>query len=182
MENNPTPLKALVAIFVFFVAILLALRLSNCKRGEDRTDIKESVESQITHDTIVVREPVTFSDTIVRYVSIPLPIYNHDEKIMHDTIAVVSTDTIRINGDTMQLPITQKVYRDTNYIAYVSGWHPSLDSIAVINQTITNTITRTEYKKRSRWNVGIVAGYGYGIQYHHFEPFAGVAVTYNIFR
>ena len=84
MENNPTPLKALVAIFVFFVAILLALRLSNCKRGEDRTDIKESFESQITHDTIVVREPVTFSDTIVRYVSIPLQIYNHDEKIMHD--------------------------------------------------------------------------------------------------
>lgn len=40
MENNPTPLKALVAISVFFVAILLALRLSNCKRGEDRPDIK----------------------------------------------------------------------------------------------------------------------------------------------
>ena len=181
MENNPTPLKALVAISVFFVAILLALRLSNCKRGEDRPDVKESVESQITHDTIFVREPMAASDTIIRYVSIPLLVNGKGERV-HDTIAVVSTDTIRIQGDTLQLPITQKVYRDSNYTAYVSGWHPSLDSIAVINRTITNTITRTEYKKRSRWNVGVVAGYGYGIQYHHFEPFVGVAITYNIFR
>ena len=182
MESNPTPLKAFIAIAVSFLAILLSVRLSNCKRGEDRPDIKESVESQIKHDTIFVREPIAASDTIIRYVKIPLLVSNTENKIVHDTIAVVSTDTIRIKGDTLQLPITQKVYRDTNYIAYVSGWHPSLDSIAVINQTITNTITRTEYKKRSRWNVGIVAGYGYGIQYHHFEPFVGVAVTFNIFR
>ncbi len=181
METNPKLKPTLVAIIVFFLAIFLSVHLSHCKRGEDRPDVKESVESQITHDTIFVREPMAESDTIVRYVPIPLPTNDKRER-EHDTIAVVSTDTIRIKGDTLQLPITQKVYQDTNYIAYVSGWHPSLDSIAVINQTITNTITRTEYKKRSRWNVGIVAGYGYGIQYHHFEPFVGVAVTYNIFR
>lgn len=179
MEENPTPLKALITIVVFFSVILLPAQLSQCKRGDDRREIKESVESQIKHDTIIVREPAPVADTIVRYVSIPIP---PRVSVLHDTIAVVETDTIRIAGDTIQLPITQKMYRDSNYTAYISGYMPSLDSIAVINRTITNTITRTEIKQRSRWNIGIVAGYGYGIQHHHFEPFVGVGVTYNIFR
>ena len=78
--------------------------------------------------------------------------------------------------DTVQIPISQNVYQGTNYTAYVSGFHQQLDSIEVRERVITNTIV----KKRSRWNVGISAGYG--INKNGLTPFIGVGITYNLFR
>ena len=78
--------------------------------------------------------------------------------------------------DTVQIPITQQKYQGSNYTAYVSGFHQSLDSIEVRERVIANTIV----KKRSRWNVGISAGYG--ITPKGLSPYIGVGVTWNIFR
>ena len=78
--------------------------------------------------------------------------------------------------DTVPIPITQQKYEGTNYTAYVSGFHQQLDSIEVRERVITNTII----KKRSRWNVGISAGYG--ITPKGLSPYIGVGVTWNIFR
>lgn len=78
--------------------------------------------------------------------------------------------------DTVPIPITQQKYEGTNYTAYVSGFHQQLDSIEVRERVITNTIV----KKRSRWNVGISAGYG--ITPKGLSPYIGVGVTWNIFR
>lgn len=78
--------------------------------------------------------------------------------------------------DTIPIPITQQKYEGTNYTAYVSGFHQQLDSIEVRGRVITNTIV----KKRSRWNVGISAGYG--INKNGLTPFIGIGVTYNLFR
>ena len=78
--------------------------------------------------------------------------------------------------DTVQIPISQNVYQGINYTAYVSGFHQSLDSIEVRERVITNTII----KKRSRWNVGISAGYACTPK--GLTPFIGVGITYNLFR
>ena len=78
--------------------------------------------------------------------------------------------------DTVPIPITQNVYQGTNYTAYVSGFHQQLDSIEVREKVITNTIV----KKRSRWNVGISAGYG--ITPKGLSPYIGVGVTWNLFK
>lgn len=78
--------------------------------------------------------------------------------------------------DTVQIPISQNVYQGTNYTAYVSGFHQQLDSIEVRERVITNTII----KKRSRWNVGISAGYACTPK--GLSPYIGVGVTWNIFR
>ena len=79
-------------------------------------------------------------------------------------------------NDTVTIPISQKKYQGTNYTAYVSGFHQSLDSISVTEKIINNTII----KKRSRWNVGVMAGYG--ITYKGLTPFVGVGVVYNLFK
>ena len=87
--------------------------------------------------------------------------------------------------DSLELEITQKVYSDSTYTAYVSGYRPNLDSIFVRQKVITNTIheTRTiETKKFRRWNVGVIGGYGYGFQSKTFEPFIGVGLTINFFK
>lgn len=78
--------------------------------------------------------------------------------------------------DTVQIPISQNVYQGINYTAYVSGFHQQLDSIEVRERVITNTIV----KKRSRWNVGISAGYACTPK--GLSPYIGVGVTWNIFR
>ena len=78
--------------------------------------------------------------------------------------------------DTVPIPITQNVYQGINYTAYVSGFHQQLDSIEIRERVITNTIV----KKRSRWNVGISAGYACTPK--GLSPYIGIGVTYNLFR
>jgi hypothetical protein len=84
-----------------------------------------------------------------------------------------------IKGDSVAIPITQKVYRDSLYTAYVSGYMQSLDSIMVRERTINTTVTLRE--RQRRWNVGIVGGYGMGLGSGRLEPFVGVGVTFNLF-
>ena len=82
----------------------------------------------------------------------------------------------------VEIPITQKIYQDSTYQAWVSGYKPSLDSIQVFQPitTITRTITTTEVKyKAKRWGVGVQAGIG--ITPTKVEPYIGIGVTYNIF-
>ena len=83
--------------------------------------------------------------------------------------------------DSIELEITQKVYSDSSYTAYVSGYMPNLDSIVVRQKEIIRTVIETRtIESTSRWNVGIVAGYGYGFQSKTCEPFVGVGVIVNL--
>lgn len=79
-------------------------------------------------------------------------------------------------NDTVTIPISQKKYQGTNYTAYVSGFHQALDSIEIRERVITNTIV----KKRSRWNVGISAGYACTPK--GLSPYVGIGVVYNLFK
>ena len=82
-----------------------------------------------------------------------------------------------------ELPLTQKVYEDSTFTAYVSGYQPNLDSIRIRWPTMTTTITQTKnVREFRRWNVGIIGGYGYGFNSRQFEPFVGIGVTYNLFK
>ena len=104
-----------------------------------------------------------------------------DEK-KRDSASVTGPDTLTMKGDSVEIPITQKVYEDSLYTAYVSGFRQSLDSIKVRERIVTTRVTetRTETEFR-RWNIGITAGYGYGVRNKNFDFFVGVGVTYNLF-
>lgn len=88
----------------------------------------------------------------------------------------ISVDTVRKE---VMIPITQKEYRDSDYTAYVSGFHAKLDSIEVRTKEVTYTKTETKFR---RWNIGLTGGYGYGFRSKQFEPFVGIGITLNIFR
>lgn len=86
---------------------------------------------------------------------------------------------LTLNPDsTVSIPITQKIYRDSLYTAYVSGYAQNLDSITIRERITTITIQ----KKPSRWNIGITAGMVFGVTSRKIEPGIAVGVTYNIFR
>ena len=133
--------------------------------------------------------PPAKSETVVGTVKVPRPKKIDDTELSKDipdsfpnlSQAVPTAEM----EDSLALEITQKVYSDSTYTAYVSGYRPNLDSIFVRQKVITNTINETrtiETKKFRRWNVGVIGGYGYGFQSKTFEPFIGVGLTINFFK
>jgi hypothetical protein len=128
-------------------------------------DVK--VVTEVVHDTITVERPV------VRYVH------------KTDSIRVVVRDTLSLH-DTLyiSLPREVKVYEDERYRAEVSGYMPSLDRMDIYQQTqlVEKEVVRNiEVRQRTRWGIGITAGYGVTIgREPTFAPYVGIGITYNI--
>ena len=75
-----------------------------------------------------------------------------------DTEPSPDTDSIQV-----PIPIIQKRYDDSLYTAWVSGYQPALDSIALHQPEIVTTITETIVKPAPRWSIGPSIGAGVSI-------------------
>lgn len=126
------------------------------KRSSARTDIV--YDTVCLTDTVMISTPVASSETIVRYKPYP----------------VIRIDTIRDTAF-VYIPITQKVYRDSLYTAWVSGYSATLDSIELYNKVQTIFIRKKE--KRKRFGIGLQVGYGF-----LHGAYAGVGISYNLFN
>lgn len=150
--------------FLFGIAAVIWLT-GRCHETEPVFKVKRDTVRVYKYDTIPKPKPVHDTVYVVRKVKIP----------------VKTSDTVEVL-DSVELPVEQKVYKDSDYVAYVSGVMPSLDSLNIFRRTevmtITETITRRE--KVPRWSVGLQGGYGYGIKSRELEPFVGVGVSYRI--
>lgn len=127
----------------------------------------------LSRDTVIV----THTDTITR----EKPVYY--ARTVTDTLRLVVRDTVR-QQDTLYLAVAreQRAYRDTSYEAWVSGVQPSLDSIRIYVPVRCVTVTeRVPVKVRSRWGLGVAAGYGITLsQQPQLTPYVGVGISYNI--
>lgn len=86
-------------------------------------------------------------------------------------------------GDGMvmvKVPITQKVYEDSGYVAWVSGFEQKIDSIRLYERCVTETVTCVEKKKKTgimgRIGIGITTGAGYGMIHRKADVWVGVGV------
>jgi hypothetical protein len=128
----------------------------------------------LSRDTVTV----THTDTITR----EKPVYY--ARTVTDTLRLVVRDTVR-QQDTLYLAVAreQRAYRDTSYEAWVSGVQPSLDSIRIYAPVRCVTVTeRVPVKVRSRWGLGVSAGYGASMAPDKtvvLSPFIGIGVSYN---
>ena len=179
------------------LAMLLLLGVSLFWNYKQYRDLQEKPE--VVRDSVTIIEyketkdslPTAKTESVVGSIKVPIP-----KKKKKDVDAELSqsvpdsfpnlSQTVpdTESEDSLELEITQKVYSDSTYTAYVSGYEPRLDSIFVRQKVITNTIheTRTiKEKKFRRWNVGLIGGYGYGFKSQTFEPFIGVDVTISLF-
>ena len=110
----------------------------------------------------------TVSDTrydTVRY-GYPVAYYwsYYDTLFVHDTILIRE----------------EKVYKDSTYTAWVSGYQPNLDSIEVYPRTVTNYITNEVTKmvtkiKKPKWVISVGGGIGYNGK---IEPYVGLSAGY----
>lgn len=186
--------KKTLTYIVLSLLILLGTSLFwNYKQYRDMKEQPKVVRDSVTVIQYVEKKdsmPNAKAETVVGSIKVPIQKKKKDNdselpQVVPDSFPNLSqaVPTAEME-DSLELEITQKVYSDSTYTAYVSGYRPNLDSIFVRQKVITNTIyeTRTiEAKKFRRWNVGVIGGYGYGFQSMTFEPFIGVGLTISLF-
>ena len=166
--------KNILILVLLLIAFALGFYLGRDKTGGEQ--VKERVKTEVVtkYDTIRAAAPEPVHDTITKWQAARVPI-DHPRDC---TKTIGGADSANV-----RLPISQRVYKDSSYTAWVSGYQPKLDSIHTYNKMVytTRTIERTITKPPRKWGIGINAGYGYGINSKLFEPYIGVGVTYVIF-
>lgn len=117
-------------------------------------------------DSVKKSFPMPVDSFVVRYITRLLPITSDSATTKH-----LVSDSVKV-----QIPISQKVYEDTLYKAYVSGYEPNLDSITIKQRT--TYITHTIRDKESRFGIGLQAGYG--LTPKGMMPYFGVGLSYRL--
>lgn len=143
-----------------------------------RSQVEEHREIYI--DTIQYRQPVPVDSIVLRYVTEKLPVADNPsisvDTVSIDTLAVVTSQETKDSVEVI-LPITQKGYEDSTFRAYVSGYHPAIDSINIFRRN--EVVYIRSPTKPKRWGIGIQVGYG--ITPKRAEPYIGIGISYNLF-
>ena len=150
----------LYIIGLIFGAFLVSLVWRRCA---DSTEVVTDTIFKV----VKVDRPIVRESTIVRYKVVQLPIAN-------DTICV--SDTIK-DSVFVEVPIEQKVYSDSNYTAWVSGYLPRLDSISITHTEVSHKLVNNNSKGSKRLFIGIQVGYG--ITPRGMQPYLGLGISYK---
>lgn len=150
-----------ILTIAFGLLILLYINGYINKPNDNIESQSVSIRTEYKIDTILVSNPIPYEVKVVD------TLFLVDSLVIRDTIL-----------DTIILPIEQKTYKDSNYVAYVSGYTPKLDSINVYNRIETKYITIENKYKAKRWGLGIQAGYG--LYKDGFTPYVGIGISYNL--
>lgn len=154
---------------VFLLAVIGLFSIDRCNRKKDlHPETVIQVDTIYLHDTIRIVKPVPQRIKTV------------------DTFRIVLKDTI-CEKDTvyLNLPREQKIYREENFHAWISGYRPALDSIHIFrntHQVITSTTICQKPAKPRRWGIGIQAGYGLTYQQNTIQPvpYIGIGLSYHL--
>ncbi len=172
-----------MVLLVLLLMTSVGMNVCHYKSHSIREPVRDTIRETYV-DTIPFYKPVPRDSIVIRYVAEKLPVVktstaepscpaenvtkNMDEQSCCDSVSV-------------QISITQKVYEDSTYRAYVSGFSPNLDSIFVYPKR--EIITIKEAVKPKRWSVGIQAGYGMTLkQSPQFVPYIGVGISYSLWQ
>jgi len=185
-------MKEKIYIIVLGLVVALALSLGyNYKQYRDLQEQPTKIEEKIVVKYKEKKDsmPDAKKETVVGTIKIPVPKQIQDPWIS-DNLSESFLDSVGFSDklsdipDSIEVPRTQKVYSDSTYTAYVSGYAPCLDSIYVRQKIIEHSIVETRTvptKQFRRWNVGLIGGYGYGFKSKEFEPFVGFGLIISIF-
>ena len=137
----------------------------SCHRTTDK-EVITITDTLVLTDTIIKFQPKPYKVTIIDTIYLPQQ-PQQPQKPQKPQI-----DTL----------IRQEItYKDSTYMAVVGGIEPYLKSIEIYPKTIyVNNNTTTTIKVRSRFGLGVQAGYGYGR--NGLQPYIGVGVQYNLIQ
>lgn len=164
--------KAKNIIFAVLLALLVVsvcFNIHQCRMGG--ATYQDTFRTTFV-DTVLFYKPVPRDSVVVRYITEILP-------VVHDTCKTETINMAYLNGKDsikVEIPILSKVYEDSTYTAYVSGYRANLDSIFVYPRR--EVITITDKAMHKRWSIGIQAGYGFGR--NGLSPYIGIGISYNL--
>ena len=123
-------------------------------------------------EAITITDTLVLTDTIIKFQLKPYKVTIIDTIYLPQQPQKPQIDTL----------IRQEViYKDSTYTAVVGGIEPYLKSIEIYPKTIyINNNTTTTIKVRSRFGLGVQAGYGYGR--NGLQPYVGIGVQYNLIQ
>ena len=132
-----------LAIVAVVLVIALPFAIKSC---EPKVDEPVRCDTVYVYDTIRIVEPIPIKEEVVRY-----------EKVYLQT-----TDTIvRIDSIEVMVPITQKVYEDSTYKAWVSGYDPRLDSLHLYSKEVyIPMVIEKKAKPKIVISAGVYGGFG----------------------
>lgn len=184
-------LKKIIAA-LFMVMFFASLFLNVLHYTDKQWEIKDTVWT-IYVDTISFYKPIPKDSLVIRYVTERLPMISKFPESVQKfpkNVSEFSKSVQRfpesVSDDSVDviIPVTQKVYKDSLYTAYVSGYNSQLDSLILHSQREVVTIRDCYLKSRQkRWSVGVQAGYGMALKgTPQFAPYIGVGISYNLFN
>lgn len=207
--NNIIPALFIVMLIMFSASLCLNVHHYTGRTAEPYRD---TIRTTFV-DTIPYYKPVPKDSTVIKYVTVRVPVADDKEdnfpiksvpKITEThqktpDFVLNSQDSLGNYGKSVPkdhfedmgematpdsvnvvLPITQKIYEEDTYTAFVSGYNPSLDSL--IFKMPREVVTIKECSKPKRWSVGVQVGYGVTLKGEpQFAPYVGVGVSYNLF-
>lgn len=120
-------------------------------------------------ETIPFYKPIPRDSVVIRYKYATLPIKKDTCKTKGDACISDSAEVV--------IPIAHKLYEDSLYRVWVSGYDVNLDSIKVNSRFREIKTPVIVPGKLKRWGLGIQTGYGYpgGL-------YVGVGVSYNLWQ
>ena len=190
MWNRIKNIFAALLVAVFIASLCLNVHFCSMRKK----GIAASDTTRVTiFDTIPYPLPVPKDSIVVRYITEKLPVSTENSNFSTENgnitqenipeIGNISSDNIP-DSIAVDIPITQKVYEDSLYRAYVSGYRPSLDSLIIFPRhditTVTNGYTYPKSRQK-RWGIGIHVGYGMTMsRTPQFTPYIGFGISYNL--
>lgn len=158
-------MKALPWILI----VLLALAVLFLWNRQQKLSMLSHPDTTEYVETIPFYYPVPKDSVVIRYKYAKLPIKKDTCKVKQDTYTPDSAEVI--------IPIIQKMYKDSLYQAWVSGYDAKLDSIEVYSRTMEIKIPAPVPTKHKRWGLGLQAGYGYPNGFY-----VGIGVSWNMWQ
>lgn len=151
----------LLVLIAVCVGISLGYRIP---RKGSIEPIKTKVDTLYVFDTIVSVEPIYVAKRVI------------------DSVLVPVTDTLRMR-DTLYVYLEreQVEWKDSLSVVYASGIQTKVDSVKhFIKDRYITIETAIPVKEKTRWGVGVQAGYGVGKG--GLTPYVGIGLSYDLFR
>ena len=163
-------------ICLFFAGCIASILVYLCCIEDHAEAPGGNVDTITIVDTIPFYYPVPKDSVVVRYVAEKLPVVSEGVPKIADSVPQIAVSVPK-DSVSVQIPIVQKVYENSTYKAYVSGFRPNLDSLIVYPTRQVVTIVPPK-EKPHRWHIG--PSIGVGMTTNGIQPTLGITLTYSI--
>lgn len=161
-------LAYLAIALVFVLGLFVGLWLRGLAPGQPA--LPDKPDTVYVDKPVFIDKPVPVEVTPKGYELVPagtIDRITQQIRALEDSLEAKPRIVVRDSLIYIDVPMEQKHYGDSTYDAWVSGYHPALDSLRFNQQTAIVEVPVYKVKKQ-RWSIGVHGGWGVTV-----DPFGG---------